>query len=126
MAAPIPPVSTTSTLQGRPTGEASETVDMARLKNQVRQQASLEIAEEFVNRRLEGKRRLIATLTEGMRTPPDQFPREVALVALVEEVGAVMLSLESFSRLARRAHVPEADHPMDIDPSREDNTKAEA
>jgi len=35
-------------------------------------------------------------------------------------VGAVMLSLESFSRLARRAHVSESEHPMDIDPSRDD------
>ena len=35
-------------------------------------------------------------------------------------VGAVMLSLESFSRLARRAHMPESDYPMDIDPSRQD------
>ena len=35
-------------------------------------------------------------------------------------VGAVMLSLESFSRLARRANVPETEYPMDIDPSRED------
>ena len=35
-------------------------------------------------------------------------------------VGAVMLSLESFSRLARRAHVPDTEHPMDIDPSRDD------
>jgi len=32
-------------------------------------------------------------------------------------VGAVMLSLESFSRLARRAHVKDSDQPMDIDPS---------
>ena len=36
-------------------------------------------------------------------------------------VGAVMLSLESFSRLARRAHVPDTEHPMDIDPSRDDH-----
>ncbi len=35
-------------------------------------------------------------------------------------VGAVMLSLESFSRLAHRQNVPESDHPMDIDPSRDD------
>jgi multicomponent K+:H+ antiporter subunit A len=35
-------------------------------------------------------------------------------------VGAVMLSLESFSRLARRAQVRDAEHPMDIDPSRYD------
>ncbi|MFD1342717.1 monovalent cation/H+ antiporter subunit A [Litorisediminicola beolgyonensis] len=34
-------------------------------------------------------------------------------------VGAVMLSLESFSRLARRAHVEDSDEPMDIDPSRD-------
>lgn len=34
-------------------------------------------------------------------------------------VGAVMLSLESFSRLARRAHVPDTEHAMDIDPSRD-------
>ncbi|UWR32253.1 monovalent cation/H+ antiporter subunit A [Sulfitobacter sp. W027] len=66
-----------------------------------------------------------------VRIPPfDKF--ELATAALFDlgvflaVVGAVMLSLESFSRLARRAHVPEADHPMDIDPSREDNTKAEA
>ncbi len=32
-------------------------------------------------------------------------------------VGAVMLTLESFSRLARRAHVKDSDKPMDIDPS---------
>jgi multicomponent K+:H+ antiporter subunit A len=31
-----------------------------------------------------------------------------------------MLSLESFSRLARRVHTPEVEHPMDIDPSRDD------
>ncbi|MCV2882149.1 monovalent cation/H+ antiporter subunit A [Actibacterium sp. XHP0104] len=35
-------------------------------------------------------------------------------------VGAVMLSLESFSRLARRADTPESEYPMDIDPSRDD------
>jgi multicomponent K+:H+ antiporter subunit A len=33
-------------------------------------------------------------------------------------VGAVMLSLESFSRLARRAHVRDSDMPMDVDPSK--------
>ena len=38
-------------------------------------------------------------------------------------VGAVMLSLESFSRLARRAQVEDNEHPMDIDPSRELETK---
>ena len=35
-------------------------------------------------------------------------------------VGAVMLTLESFSRLARRAHAPDSEYPMDIDPSRDD------
>jgi multicomponent K+:H+ antiporter subunit A len=36
-----------------------------------------------------------------------------------------MLSLESFTRLARRAHVDDPDYPMDIDPSREvDELKA--
>ena len=66
-----------------------------------------------------------------VRIPPfEKF--ELATAALFDlgvflaVVGAVMLTLESFSRLARRAHVPEADHPMDIDPSREDKTKAEA
>ena len=59
-----------------------------------------------------------------VRIPPFQ-EFELATAALFDlgvflaVVGAVMLSLESFSRLARRAHVPESDHPMDIDPSRE-------
>ncbi len=60
-----------------------------------------------------------------VRIPPfDEF--ELATAALFDlgvflaVVGAVMLSLESFSRLARRAHVPDAEHPMDIDPSRDD------
>ncbi|MEO0913962.1 MAG: hydrogen gas-evolving membrane-bound hydrogenase subunit E, partial [Pseudomonadota bacterium] len=60
-----------------------------------------------------------------VRIPPfNEF--ELATAALFDlgvflaVVGAVMLSLESFSRLARRAHVPESEHPMDIDPSRED------
>jgi multicomponent K+:H+ antiporter subunit A len=41
-------------------------------------------------------------------------------------VGAVMLSLESFSRLARRAHMPEVDEPMDIDPSRDEQPADDA
>ncbi|SLN15231.1 monovalent cation/H+ antiporter subunit A [Roseisalinus antarcticus] len=59
-----------------------------------------------------------------VRIPPFQ-EFELATAALFDlgvflaVVGAVMLSLESFSRLARRARVPEAEHPMDIDPSRE-------
>ena len=60
-----------------------------------------------------------------VRIPPfNEF--ELATAALFDVgvflavVGAVMLSLESFSRLARRAHVPDTEHPMDIDPSRDD------
>ncbi|WP_137703329.1 monovalent cation/H+ antiporter subunit A [Marimonas lutisalis] len=60
-----------------------------------------------------------------VRIPPfEKF--ELATAALFDlgvflaVVGAVMLSLESFSRLARRAHMPESEHPMDIDPSRDD------
>ena len=61
-----------------------------------------------------------------VRIPPfNKF--ELASAALFDlgvflaVVGAVMLSLESFSRLARRAHMPESEHAMDIDPSREDD-----
>lgn len=57
-----------------------------------------------------------------LRIPPfEKF--EVATAALFDlgvfltVVGAVMLTLESFSRLARHAHVKESDSPMDIDPS---------
>ncbi|MEM8978284.1 MAG: monovalent cation/H+ antiporter subunit A [Pseudomonadota bacterium] len=60
-----------------------------------------------------------------VRIPPfNEF--ELATAALFDlgvflaVVGAVMLSLESFSRLARRADSEESDHPMDIDPSRDD------
>jgi multicomponent K+:H+ antiporter subunit A len=59
-----------------------------------------------------------------VRIPPfEKF--ELATAALFDlgvflaVVGAVMLSLESFSRLARRAHVEDSKHPMDIDPSRD-------
>ena len=57
-----------------------------------------------------------------VRIPPfEKF--ELATAALFDlgvflaVVGAVMLSLESFSRLARTAHTHESDHPMDNDPS---------
>ncbi|WP_223422729.1 monovalent cation/H+ antiporter subunit A [Tateyamaria pelophila] len=60
-----------------------------------------------------------------VRIPPfEKF--ELATAALFDlgvflaVVGAVMLSLESFSRLARRSEVPDTDFPMDIDPSRDD------
>lgn len=63
-----------------------------------------------------------------VRIPPfEKF--ELATAALFDlgvflaVVGAVMLSLESFSRLARRSHVPESEYPMDIDPSREDPSR---
>jgi len=59
-----------------------------------------------------------------VRIPPfEKF--ELATAALFDlgvflaVVGAVMLSLESFSRLARRAHVEDSEHAMDIDPSRD-------
>jgi multicomponent K+:H+ antiporter subunit A len=60
-----------------------------------------------------------------VRVPP--FHKiELATAALFDlgvflsVVGAVMLTLESFSRLARRAHAPDSEYPMDIDPSRDD------
>jgi multicomponent K+:H+ antiporter subunit A len=63
-----------------------------------------------------------------VRIPPfHEF--ELATAALFDVgvflavVGAVMLSLESFSRLAHRPDAPESDHPMDIDPSRDDPGK---
>ncbi|MEM6890080.1 MAG: monovalent cation/H+ antiporter subunit A [Pseudomonadota bacterium] len=59
-----------------------------------------------------------------VRIPPfEKF--ELATAALFDlgvflaVVGAVMLSLESFSRLARRSDMPESDYPMDIDPTRD-------
>jgi len=57
-----------------------------------------------------------------VRIPPFQeFELATALLfdlgVFLAVVGAVMLSLESFSRLARRAHVKDPDHPMDVDPS---------
>ncbi len=65
-----------------------------------------------------------------VRIPPfEKF--ELATAALFDVgvflavVGAVMLSLESFSRLARRAHVTDSEHPMDIDPSRENLVEAQ-
>ncbi|MFT6675503.1 MAG: multicomponent K+:H+ antiporter subunit A [Sulfitobacter sp.] len=59
-----------------------------------------------------------------VRIPPfEKFELATAslfdLGVFLAVVGAVMLSLESFSRLARRSHVPDSEHPMDIDPSRD-------
>ena len=60
-----------------------------------------------------------------VRIPPFQ-EFELATAALFDlgvflaVVGAVMLSLESFSRLAQRTKTPESEYPMDIDPSRDD------
>ncbi|WP_425039464.1 monovalent cation/H+ antiporter subunit A [Primorskyibacter sp. S187A] len=66
-----------------------------------------------------------------VRIPPfNEF--ELATAALFDVgvflavVGAVMLSLESFSRLARRSDTPETEYPMDIDPSREQATDTAA
>ena len=60
-----------------------------------------------------------------VRVPPfEKF--ELATAALFDVgvflavVGAVMLSLESFSRLARRSEMQDSEFPMDIDPSRDD------
>ena len=60
-----------------------------------------------------------------VRIPPfEKF--EIATAALFDlgvflsVVGAVMLSLESFSRLARRQDTPDSEYPMDIDPTRSD------
>ncbi|MEL6570942.1 MAG: monovalent cation/H+ antiporter subunit A [Pseudomonadota bacterium] len=60
-----------------------------------------------------------------VRIPPfEKFELATAaffdLGVFLAVVGAVLLSLESFSRLARRAHVKDPEHPMDIDPSRDD------
>ncbi|MFZ5964259.1 monovalent cation/H+ antiporter subunit A [Thalassococcus sp. BH17M4-6] len=59
------------------------------------------------------------------RIPPmEEFELATAaafdLGVFLAVLGAVMLSLESFSRLARRAHTEDSDYAMDIDPSRED------
>jgi multicomponent K+:H+ antiporter subunit A len=58
-----------------------------------------------------------------VRIPPfNEF--ELATAALFDlgvflaVVGAVMLSLDGFSRLARRAHVKDSEYPMDINPAR--------
>lgn len=60
-----------------------------------------------------------------VRIPPfNEFELATAAVfdlgVFLSVVGAVMLALESLSRLARRRDTPDADHPMDIDPSRDD------
>ncbi len=61
-----------------------------------------------------------------VRIPPfDKF--ELATAALFDlgvflaVVGAVMLSLQSFSRLAWQANKPDPEHAMDIDPSRDED-----
>ena len=65
-----------------------------------------------------------------VRIPPfEKF--ELATAALFDlgvflaVVGAVMLSLESFSRLARRSDMQDSEHPMDIDPSRQEYDPAD-
>ncbi|TYB81727.1 monovalent cation/H+ antiporter subunit A [Maritimibacter fusiformis] len=61
-----------------------------------------------------------------VRIPPfKEFELATAMLfdlgVFLAVVGAVMLSLESFSRLARLASEVDDDHPMDIDPSREED-----
>ncbi|KAA9010185.1 monovalent cation/H+ antiporter subunit A [Histidinibacterium aquaticum] len=63
------------------------------------------------------------------RIPPfEEFELATAmgfdLGVFLAVVGAVMLSLESFSRLARRARKDRSEHAMDIDPSREERAEA--
>ncbi|KMK64980.1 monovalent cation/H+ antiporter subunit A [Puniceibacterium sp. IMCC21224] len=60
-----------------------------------------------------------------VRIPPfEKFELATASIfdlgVFLAVVGAVMLSLESFSRLARRANMKDSEHPMDIDPSRDE------
>jgi multicomponent K+:H+ antiporter subunit A len=61
------------------------------------------------------------------RIPPFN-PFELATAAAFDlgvflaVVGAVLLSLESFSRLARLSSDEVSEHPMDIDPSREEES----
>ena len=65
-----------------------------------------------------------------VRIPPfHEFELATALLfdlgVFLSVLGAVMLSLESFSRLARRRDDQDSDHAMDIDPSRDDVTQKE-
>jgi multicomponent K+:H+ antiporter subunit A len=58
-----------------------------------------------------------------VRIPPfEKFELATALLfdlgVFLAVVGAVMLSLDGFSRLARRAHVKDSDYAMDINPAR--------
>ncbi len=58
-----------------------------------------------------------------LKIPPlDEFEVASAIAfdlgVFLAVVGAVLLSLESFARMARRADKKESDHAMDIDPSR--------
>ena len=60
-----------------------------------------------------------------VRIPPfEEFELATAAIfdlgVFLAVVGAVMLALESFSRLARRADMKDSEHAMDIDPSRDD------
>ncbi|NNE88263.1 MAG: monovalent cation/H+ antiporter subunit A [Silicimonas sp.] len=67
----------------------------------------------------------MSTAYTYVRIPPfNEFELATAVLfdlgVFLAVVGAVMLSLESFSRLARRAHVKDTEYAMDIDPSRDD------
>jgi multicomponent K+:H+ antiporter subunit A len=61
-----------------------------------------------------------------VRIPPfNEFELATALLfdlgVFLAVVGAVMLSLDGFSRLARRAHIKDSDYAMDINPARSEN-----
>ena len=61
-----------------------------------------------------------------VRIPPfEKFELATALLfdlgVFLAVVGAVMLSLDGFSRLARRAHVKDSDYAMDINPALSEN-----
>jgi multicomponent K+:H+ antiporter subunit A len=65
-----------------------------------------------------------------VRIPPfNEFELATAVLfdlgVFLSVVGAVMLSLESFSRLARRSNMHESEYPFEIDPSRENRAKEE-
>lgn len=72
----------------------------------------------------------MTTAFEYVRIPPfDKFELATALVfdlgVFLSVVGAVMLSLESFSRFSRRANMESSDYAMDIDPSRDVDVSAD-
>ena len=72
-----------------------------------------------------GKPFLTTDFTYVTIPPFNEFELATALLfdlgVFLAVVGAVMLSLDGFSRLARRAHVKDNDYAMDINPARSEN-----